>query len=223
MDFTPYDAINFRSYQMDRPNLLDCSSLGNRNGSVFQKFLLDVATIACEYTYNKKLTSENVGDQYTHQVYINITKHLCVCISCEYEYTVDKDGKIKRNKISKMYLTDILLEKDVEDVFWIREIKAFKLNTGNVPNLDMYMRSYTVGLYFGGKDEIPDKLPLIGIAENKVFIPKRSAFLEGPHVDIYKQDFDFDCYPEGTRIPFNADGENLGSNPKRSINLKISN
>ena len=214
MNFTKYNEISFSTYQMDRPNLLDFSFIGNKDSQPFKKFLTDVTLIACEYTYNKKLTTDLSGHARTHSAYISITKHLCVVVSCEFE-----SGSTSR--ISKMYLTDILLEKDPEEnKLWIREIMSYKINNGNVPNMRCYCGSGTVGLWSGTRDTFPDKLPVIGFGENKLFIPQRSSFLEGPHVNLYKQNFDFDYYPYGTITPVNLNGENLASNPKNTIQLR---
>ena len=216
MNFTPYKEISFRTYQLDRPNLIDYKSLpgkGDRNSSELKQFLDDLILYGCQYTYNKKLEITLSSVNCSHEAYINITKHLCVMISCEYDFT------IYNKPISKMYLTDIYFEKDKNEKFWIREIMSYKLNTGNVPGLNYYMNGFTDGLWFGGSNILPDKLPLIGISENKVFIPQRSCFLEGPHVNLYKQNFNFNFFPK----PPPEDAENYESNIKKSVKLKLIN
>ena len=38
----------------------------------------------------------------------------------------------------------------------------------------------------------PYKLPIIGISNKKLFLPRLSFFIEGPHVNLYKQNYLFD-------------------------------
>ena len=131
MNFTPYDTIAFRTYQMDRPNLIDPTTLparGNKNSAQLKQFLDDIVLNACQYTYNKKMEIVNSGTK-THEAYINITKHLCVCVSCEYI----NDGI--RTTLAKMYLTDIYFEKEDDEHYYIREIMSYRINSGNVPGM----------------------------------------------------------------------------------------
>ena len=222
MNFTPYDTIAFRTYQMNRPNLIDPNTLpakGDKNSIQLNQFLDDIVLDACQYTYNKKMEIINNGIK-THEAYINITKHLCVCVSCEY---INDSGNIRYTP-AKMYLTDILFEKKDDEHYYIREIMSYRINNGNVPSMKFSGTGATVGLWNGDKNSYPDKLPVIGFGENKLFIPQRSAFLEGPHVNLYKQDFNFNCYPNPISIghpenDFDPNGENNSNNIKKLIQL----
>ena len=186
----PYNTICYDKYQIDRPRdpnkVYDKDKSCNSNDPeyVYTKSYLDsklsiLAKVACEYVFNKKLKSD--GNAY--KVCIEFTKHfLCICLCWE-------------SSSKSLYFVDIDvdLKNSTPETIKIREIKAYKLNTGNVPDLKIISEDFTVGIVFGSPgNRMPEKLPIIGISNKKLFLPKLSFFIEGPHVNLYKQNYLFD-------------------------------
>ena len=191
-----YDVISFRKYQIDRPrdpnrvyNPYFRPDIDHPEDFVYTKSYLDgklptLAKLACEYAFNKKLTSG--GNAYN--VCIEFTKHF-LCVSLCWE-----------RSSNDIYFVDIdvdLLNSTREQIK-VKEIKAFKLNRNNLSCLNIMINSYTVGYTFGNPpNTMPYKLPIIGISNKKLFLPRLSFFIEGPHINLYKQNYLFDWrYPD---------------------------
>ena len=173
-----YDAIQFKKYRIDRPR--DISKVyQSKYKSYLEGKLKILAKVVSEYILKRTVTT---GSNY--KVCIIFTKHyLCVGIFSDI-----------RNKI--MYYFDIDVDVDLEDKnkdMIIKEIKVYKINNGNVPNLNFIEKGHTVGYAIGNPgDVMPEKLPIIGISNKKLFLPKLSFFIEGPHINLYKQNYIFD-------------------------------
>ena len=187
----PYNTICYDKYQIDRlrdpEKVYDKDKSCNINDpeyvytrSYLERKLTILAQIACEFVFNKKLKSSNDN---AYNVCIEFTKHfLCICLCWE-------------RSSNSMYFVDIDvdLRKSTSQTINIREIKAYKLNTGNVPDLKIISENFTVGIVFGSPgNAMPEKLPIIGISNKKLFLPNLSFFIEGPHVNLYKQNYIFD-------------------------------
>lgn len=199
------NVIKFREYQIDRPR--DSDRVYDPNfrtdtkdpDYVYTKTYLEgklliLAKLACEYTFNKKLERYNSnpvnGD---YNACIVFTKHfLCVCFCRE-------------KSTKRMYFVDIDVDlpNSKQDDIKVREIKAFKLNSNGVPCLNLISENYTVGFIMGrSNSNMPYKLPIIGISNKKIFLPKLSFFLEDPHINLYKQNYIFDWrYADYYRTP----------------------
>lgn len=187
----PYNSICYDKYQIDRPRKTDrVYNKGfkpdeNKPEDIVYTYsylsgkLPTLAKLACEYVFNKKLKSG--GNAYN--VCIEFTKHfLCVCLCWE-------------RSSNSMYFVDIDvdLENSTSQTINVKQIKAYKMNMGSVPDLKTTVKNYTVGYTFGSPaDKMPYKLPIIGISNKKLFLPRLSFFIEGPHVNLYKQNYLFD-------------------------------
>lgn len=209
MEEENYIRIEYDKYQCDHPD----ESLYNEvrgNRTLFNTIGIEV----CERTYNIKITNTMNSNLKKYRIYISFTKHICCSISAEFI----------NNKITRMYFSDITVIKEDND-YIIKEIKSYKINIGNVPNLRYIAEnSSTYGIKFGTLISMPYKIPLIGLSNKKLFLPQRSSFIEGLHVNIYKQNYIFnwlytDTYQDPTDVnsyeyyyDYNI-SENLKSNP----------
>ena len=144
---------------------------------------------------------EKESGEKQYNIYISFTKHTCCAMSAE----------LIKKKIVRMYFSDVEVIKE-NDEYKITEIKSYKYNTGNIPDIQYFANSNsTFGLKFTNYTTLPYKLPLIGISNKKVFLPPRSCFLEGNHEDLYIQPYLFDWTTDND--PYNIIFENLKSNP----------
>lgn len=202
-----YDAIQFKKYRIDRPRDKVYES---KYKSYLESKLYTLAKVVSEYILNRTVTT---GSNY--KVCIIFTKHyLCVGIFSDI-----------RNKI--MYFFDIDVELDLENMgndMIIKEIKVYKINNGNVPNLNFIEAGHTVGYAIGNPgDVMPEKLPIIGISNKKLFLPKLSFFIEGPHINLYKQNYIFDWKYENYNSSDNPDDDtSAGKYNLKTENIKSS-
>lgn len=192
----PY-RIEYDTYRINRPNESLHKEVRNKR-DLFKK----IGEKVCQYTYNiDKELVEKESDVKQYNIYISFTKHTCCAMSAE----------LIKKKIVRMYFSDIEVIKENGE-YKIIEIKSYKYNTGNIPDIQYFANSNsTFGLKFTNSTNLPYKLPLIGISNKKVFLPPRSCFLEGKHEDLYIQPYVFDWTTDND--PYNVIFENLKSNP----------
>ena len=206
MAVNPY-RIEYDTYRINRPNKSLYAEVRNK-----KELFREIGKKVCQYTYNidKELSEERTnGNQYN--IYISFTKHTCCAMSAE----------LINKKIVRMYFSDIEVIKE-NGIYKITEIKSYKYNTGNVPEIQYFAdKGSTFGLKFTTKTTLPYKLPLIGISNKKVFLPPRSYFLEGKHENLYIQPYLFDWTKDGD--PNNTIFENLQSNPSDGFTFYIVN
>ena len=211
-----YDTISFRTYQIDRPR--DPDRIYSKDFEpdenhpeefVYTKSYLDgklptLAKLACEYAFNKNLerysSKPPKGD---YNVCITFTKHfLCICFCWE-----------KSSKTMYFVDIDVDLPNSTQEQIRVNEIKAYKLTSNGVPCLNLISEEYTVGFVMGEPNSSrPYKLPIIGISEKKVFLPRLSFFLEGPHINLYKQNYLLDyAYGTSNDSAYNKTTENVST------------
>ena len=202
MAYEPYTVITYEKYRCNRPDESLHTEVENMSSSDKSTLFKEIGLQVCQYTYNKRLNQGTSGNT-RYKIYMSFTKHTCCSVSAE----------VINGKITRMYFSDILIEKNlISGGYTIKEIKSYKINQGNVPNLIYFAdKGSTYGLKFTTRTTIPYKLPLIGISNKKVFLSVRSSFIEGPHLDIYEQDYLFSWKTDND--PEREKYENMIRNP----------
>lgn len=206
MTRVPYTQIEYDIYQCDRPNQSPYEEIRRMGNTERNQMFEYIGLQVCQYTYNKLL--EKGSGQQKYRIYITFTKHTCCCMSAE----------IINNGITQMWFSDVEVIKKDEN-YIIREIKSYKMNKGEVPELIYFAEnSSTYGLKFTKSTVMPYKWPLLGISNKKMFLPPRSMFLEGNHQDVYVQPYLFNWISDND--PNQDIYENLLSNPSNGFEYK---
>lgn len=210
---TLYDSINFDlpykiklnkiivnkddiDYEIYKPRYPFCYKVNNEgtittypntkniNFNILNKYIV-------AYTYNINLDKlqykgeVNTGDYNTCSIY---TKHFYFTLITH----------TKGNEILDMYLNETNFDV-INTKIHIYEMRSYKLTLGKCINLKFININYTVGIIhsnYNNSGGVPEKYPILGISDKRIFIPDKSFFLEGcPHVNLFQPKLNFNYRP----------------------------
>lgn len=224
-DGRKYKSMVYDSYQIDRPSQREFDSNAPTDDpysmNSLNKFIAGIGPEILQHVFNT--TDKFSSGSGPYRLCMITTRHLLCVGICAYYDSANPDN-------TKMYFVDVEFKADQKvdaltgkktNSYTVLSMRAYKLNRGEVPGLKFGTRSETVGLRFGnpGTNDMPGKLPVIGISARKLFMAEKAVFIEGLHVPIYKQPFIFDWHYEnynrekdatsGPVYEYNCSTENL--------------